>query len=142
MSKRWNLDGLRHSARERQEIPKIVRPRKKSPTPPGDGGLREALGQDQPWSCVEVLRRLAKEAEPGDKDFHGHEEVTIACKRAREIADKLDAALGRPAETQGVPCPRCDGQGHNYFVVTGETFECTLCNGQGTVPPAPSETMK
>ena len=60
-----------------------------SPSP----DLREALRSDKPWSCVSVLRRLAQEAEPGDRDFHGHEEVTLACQLAREMADNLEHAL-------------------------------------------------
>lgn len=41
------------------------------------------------------------------------------------------APPGKPAQE---PCECCDGQGHNYLVLTGETFECPVCHGTGKTP--------
>jgi hypothetical protein len=64
--------------------------------------LREILGQDQPWSVIDTLRRLADAAEHlldvHGCDAHGYEEVSGSVARARDYAQDIEIVLAKTKE--------------------------------------------
>jgi hypothetical protein len=65
--------------------------------------LLDALGQREPWTVQDVLRKLSSAAThllaAHDCDAHGWEEVASCSKRALELATRIDAHLATTTKT-------------------------------------------
>ena len=86
--------------------------------------------------------RLAKNEEAARRIAELELALSAETSGLLERAERAEAREGGKPSVKGELCPRCDGKGHLYFVLTGETWECTLCHGQGVYVTGPADPTR